>query len=97
MSAETEDTWPALRERKPLGDSSLAEVTIKGPREVISRFKAFAEAIDEPYWRALDAMLEEFCNMGMGVPDSAESYLAYKGQKQADPAYRAETVPSKGA
>jgi hypothetical protein len=71
--------------RKPLGDGPLAEVTIKGPIAVIARFKAYAEILDEPYWRVLDAMLEEFCNMDMGVPGSAESYLAYKEQKQADP------------
>ncbi|WP_114943499.1 hypothetical protein [Microvirga calopogonii] len=97
MTTEAEDTWPALRERKPLGNRPLAEVTIKGPTDVVARFKAFAEAIDEPYWRALDAMLETFCNMDLGVPDSAESYLAYKEQKQADPAYRPAQATSKSA
>lgn len=76
------------RTRPELGDRDLTELTIKGPTDVIARFKAFAEEIDEPYWSALDAMLETFNSMDMGVPDSAETYLAYKEQKQADPAYR---------
>jgi len=85
MQKGDDDRWPALRERKPLGDGPLAEVTIKGPVAVIARFKAYAELLDEPYWRVLDAMLEEFSNLGLGVPGSAEAYMAEKKQRQEDP------------
>ncbi len=49
---------PVVRVERVRGAEPIDVLSVKGPLSVLNRFKNFCNETDQPYWRAIDAMLK---------------------------------------
>jgi hypothetical protein len=49
---------PVVRIERVRGAEPIDVLSVKGPLSVLNRFKNFCNETDQPYWRAIDAMLK---------------------------------------
>jgi hypothetical protein len=50
---------PLVRIERVRGSEPIDVLSVKGPLSVLNRFKKYCNDTDQPYWRALDAMLRD--------------------------------------